>query len=142
MSVQIRVRNRGLSRRSILGAVPVVAALPLLAPAAGAATPSRGIADLVGADGKPSDLARSLARTDVSVRGYLAPSLDGRIFSVTEGSVLPCQLCGAQHDAGAGLTVQTSAPDADAPVFEIVDVSGRLEVDGGVRLANACIRAA
>jgi hypothetical protein len=142
MSGQIRACDDGLSRRSILGAVSAVAALPFLAPAAGAMTPLRGIADLVGTDGGPSDLARSLARTNVSVRGYLAPSLDGRSFSVTEGSVLPCQLCGAQHDAGPGLIVHTDTLVPDAPVFEIVEVSGRLEVEGAVRLADARIRTA
>ena len=142
MAGPTRVRDNGLSRRSILRVVPAVTALPLLASAAGAMTPAHAVADLVTADGTPSPLARSLARTEISVRGYLAPSLDGRVFSVTEGSVLPCQLCGAQHDAGAGLFVQTAAPNPDVPVFERVEVSGRLEIDDGVRLADARIRAA
>ena len=139
---QICACDDGLSRRSILSAVSAVAVLPLLASVASAMTPSPSIADLVGPDGMPSHLAWSLARTEISVRGYLAPSLDGRIFSVTEGSVLPCQLCGAQHDAGPSVIVQMDAPNANAPVFEIVEVSGRLEVDGGVRLADARIRVA
>ena len=99
-------------------------------------------ATLVTADGGASPLAVSLAQTVVSVQGYLAPGLDGQTFALTEGSVLPCQLCGTVHDAGPELAVHAGAPDPDAPVFQLVRVSGRLEVEGGLRLVDASLLAA
>lgn len=134
------VREPALGRRSVLLALPSLAALTPMA-AVRAAAPEPGLTELVGADGSATTLARSLAQTQVSVRGYLSPSLDGREFALTEGSAAPCQLCGSLHDAGSSMTVRTGEPAPGAPVFERVLVSGRLEIDGAVRLTGACIQA-
>ncbi len=131
-----------LGRRSLVVALSGLSALPLFPVAAGAATSVASVADLVAADGGASPLAMSLAQTVVSVRGYLAPGLDGRTFTITDGPVLPCQLCGAVHDAGPELAVQAGAPDPDAPVFQLVRVSGRVETQGGLRLVDASLLAA
>lgn len=122
------------------------AVLVALAGLAVHATPARAdvepaLADLLTADGSASRLALSLAQSQVSLRGYLAPSLDGRRFELMEGSVAPCQLCGATHDAGASVTVLVADPDPSAPGSQRVRVSGRLEVEGGVRLVSARIQA-
>lgn len=130
-----------LGRRSALLALPGLALAPALS-AAWAAPSGPGLAELVAADGSASSLARSLAGTQVRLLGYLAPSLDGREFALTEGPAAPCQLCGNLHDTGTGVAVRLGEPDLGAPVFERVQVSGRLEVDGGVRLVSARIQAA
>ena len=126
-----------LGRRSVLlGAGGLAAMLP----AARAAARPASLAGLVGPDGAPSPLARSLAPSWVSVRGYLAPSLDGREFTLSEQPALPCQLCGAAHEAGAGLVVVTAQPEPGAPMLQQVLASGRLDVDqalGTVRLVDA-----
>lgn len=128
-----------LGRRSMLVAV-LAASLPI---ASASATQQTDLADLVGADGSPSPLARSLTPSLVSVRGYLAPSLDGREFMLTGQPAMPCQLCGAAHDAGYGLQVFTALPDPGAPMLQQVQVSGRLELDiSGLRLVDARIQAA
>lgn len=126
-----------LNRRSVLLAVGGIAAM---LPAARASARPASLADLVGADGAPSPLARSIASSWLSVRGYLAPSLDGREFTLSEQPAMPCQLCGAAHEAGAGLMVVTAQPEAGAPALQQVVVSGRLEVDGALgamRLVDA-----
>ena len=129
-------------RRSILLAAVGLAALP--AANAGAASRQVSLADLVTADGSASGLARSLASSQVSMRGYLTPSLDGREFALTEQPAAPCQLCGASHDAGVSLAVFTAQPEPGAPMLQLIQVSGRLEVDGApgnaVRLAAAVIQ--
>ncbi len=131
----------GAARRSLLLALPGFVLLPDLARAEAGET---SLVSLAATDGSGSALARSLAQATVSVRGYLAPSLDGREFALTEKSAAACQLCGALHDVGASLAVFTDAPDPDAPVLQRVRVSGRLEVDatGGVRLVSARIQSA
>lgn len=126
-------------RRSVLLAVAGLAAWPATR---AAAAPQVGFAELVAADGTPSGLARSLASSQVSVRGYLAPSLDGQAFALTEQPAAPCQLCGATHDIGAEVLVLTAAPDAGAPMLQRVEVSGTLEVRGAVRLVAARIQPA
>ena len=129
-----------LGRRSVLTAV-LAASLPIAS--ASAATHQADLADLVDAEGIPSLLARLLTPSLVSVRGYLAPSLDGREFVLTAQPAMPCQLCGAAHDAGYGLQVFTALPDPDAPILQQVRVSGRLELDAsGLRLVDARIQAA
>lgn len=128
------------SRRTLLlAAAGLAAALPSVR---AAGSPLR-LTDLVDADGSPSQAARSLASSRVSVRGYLAPSLDGRQFTMTEQPALPCQLCGASHDAGAGMELTTARPEPGAPMVQQVEASGRLLVDGGtVRLVDAQIEVA
>ena len=109
-------------------------------PAARTTAHPASLADLVGPGGAPSPLARSIAPSWLSVRGYLAPSLDRREFTLSEQPALPCQLCGAVHEAGAGLMVVTAQPEAGAPAMQQVVVSGRLEVDsalGTMRLVDA-----
>ena len=129
-----------LGRRSVLAAA-LAASLPIAS--AGAATHQVDLADLIGSDGSSSPLARSLTPSLISVRGYLAPSLDGREFILTGQPAMPCQLCGAAHDAGYGLQVFTSLPDPGAPMLQQVQVSGRLELDtSGLRLVDARIQAA
>lgn len=131
-------------RRAVLRAASALAALVAL-PSPGFAQPGTAAlaaGDLVDADGVASALAQRLAQTIVSVRGTLAPTPDGRVFTVADGSVLPCQLCGALHDAGPSIGVETARPEPDAPAFERVQVSGRLEVGRAVRLTDARIQAA
>lgn len=129
-------------RRSVLLAL---SGLTALAPVSRAAASGPGLAELVAADGGPSAFARSLARTRVSVRGHLSPSLDGREFVLTEGPAAPCQLCGDLHDAGPGVAVHTDTLDPGAPMLRRVEVSGRIEIDDaarpGVRLVAARIQA-
>lgn len=129
---------RGVDRRSVLIGLAGVAGL---APAARAAPSAAALGDLVTGEGGASGLARSLAGTIVTLRGYLAPSLDGREFPMTDASAAPCQLCGNQHEAGRAILVRVAM--LDVPVLERVEVTGRLEVDeaGGVRLIAAGIRA-
>lgn len=132
-----------LNRRSVLAAA-LAASLPMAG--ASASTHQADLVDLMGVDGAPSPLARSLASSLISIRGYLAPSLDGREFTLTGQPPMPCQLCGAAHDAGYGLQVFTALPDPGAPMLQQVRVSGRLELDAappsGLRLVDARIQAA
>ena len=140
------VSRPNLHRRAVILALSGVAALKPTVGAASTAASEPALADLVAADGSPSALAWSLAQTQASVRGYLAPSLDGREFTLTEGPALPCQLCGDLHGVGASVVVRTGEPEPSAPAFRLVQVAGRLEVDGaqrpGIRLTSARIRAA
>ena len=131
--------GRPPGRRAVLLAAAGLAAWPA---ARASAALQVGFAELVAADGTPSGLARSLASSQVSVRGYLAPSLDGQAFGFTEQPAASCQLCGATHDTGAEMLVLTEAPDAGAPMLQRVEVSGTLEVGGAVRLVAARIRPA
>ena len=87
--------------------------------------------DLASADGTASDLARAQAGTRIAVQGYLAPSLDGRAFILSDGSPMPCGLCGTVHDAGASFAAHADGPIGDAPEIGIVE--GRLAVDSGGR---------
>lgn len=135
-----RAATRPPGRRAVLLAAAGLAAWP--AARAAAAVPQVAFADLVAADGSPSAFARSLASSQVSVRGYLAPSLDGQTFALTEQPAAPCQLCGATHGIGAEMPVLTEAPDAGAPMLQRVEVSGTLEVRGAVRLVAARIQPA
>src|SRR5215210_496323 len=91
-----------LDRRSVLAGI---AGLITFAPVARAhAKDEVPLANLVGPDGQASDLARSMTGQMVRIRGYLAPSLDGREFALSESSPGACQLCGAIHDPGAIIT--------------------------------------
>lgn len=91
--------------------------------------------DLAGADGTASELSRARMGSRVRVRGYLGPSLDGRSFVLSDGSPMPCGLCGTIHDIGASLAALSDAPVSGAP--EIAIVEGRLVVDDGGRPAIA-----
>jgi hypothetical protein len=117
-----------LDRRSVLAGI---AGLITLAPLARAhAQDELPLANLVGADGQASDLARSMTGETVRVRGYLAPSLDGREFALSESSPGACQLCGAIHDPGATITIRSAPTEGVPPIFEPVLVEGQLAVAG------------
>ena len=88
------------------------------------------LANLVGPDGRASDLARSMTGQMVRIRGYLAPSLDGREFALSESSPGACQLCGAIHDPGATITIRSASTEGVPPTFEPVLVEGQLAVTG------------
>ena len=117
-----------LDRRSVLAGM---AGLITLVPLARAhAKDELPLADLVGPNGQASDLARSMTGQTVKVRGYLAPSLDGREFALSEASPGICQLCGAIHDPGATITIRSTSTESVLPNFEPVLVEGRLAVTG------------
>lgn len=128
------------ARRTVLLGLGSLAAAALDAKPVRAATTGPSIADLVTDDGRPTILAGTLADTEVSLRGYLGPSLDGREFALTEALAMPCQLCGVIHDAGGSLAVRTAALVQGAPVLDSVLVTGRLALGGGVRLLDASIQ--
>jgi len=128
------------ARRTVLLGLGSLAAAVLDAKPVRAATAGPSIADLVTDDGRPTTLACTLADTEVSLRGYLGPSLDGREFALTEALAMPCQLCGVMHDAGGSLAVRTAALVQDAPVLDSVLVTGRLALEDGVRLLDASIQ--
>jgi len=117
-----------LDRRSVLAGIAGLIALAPLTPAA--AQDEVPLADLVGPDGQASDLARSMTGWTVRVRGYLAPSLDGREFALSESSPGACQLCGVIHDPGATITIRSAATGDAPPIFEPVLVEGQLAVTG------------
>jgi hypothetical protein len=131
-----------IGRRSVLAGL---AGMITLAPLARAhAKGEVGLADLVGSDGRPSDFARSKVGQTISVRGYLAPSLDGFEFALSEASPGVCQLCGATHDPGRTMTIRSSSAESSLPTFELVQVEGRLTVPEAVdtmRLLDAKVRA-
>ena len=113
-----------LGRRSVLAGL---ATFITLVPLAGARTQSlTRLADLIGRDGQASELARSMVGRTILVRGYLAPSLDGVEFSLSEASAGACQLCGNSHDPGATITIRTNSPASALPAFELVQAQGRL----------------
>ena len=113
-----------LGRRSVLAGVATLVCLaPLSKATAGAET---RLADLVKPDGRPSELARAMSGQMVTLRGYLAPSLDGIEFALSESSPGVCQLCGSIHEPGATVTLRTSAPSRSLPILELVQVKGRL----------------
>jgi hypothetical protein len=62
----------------------------------------------------------------VKVRGYLAPSLDGREFALSESSPGACQLCGTIHDPGATITIHSASTEGVPPIFEPVLVEGQV----------------
>jgi hypothetical protein len=66
----------------------------------------------------------------VRIRGYLAPSLDGREFALSESSPGACQLCGTIHDPGATITIRSASTEGVSPIFEPVLVEGQLAVTG------------
>jgi hypothetical protein len=115
-----------LDRRSVLAGIAGLIALTPLAKAH--AKDELPLANLVGPDGRPSDVARSMTGQTVRVRGYLAPSLDGREFSLSEASAGACQLCGSIHDPGATITIRSIPSEGAPPVFEPVLVEGQLAV--------------
>ena len=117
-----------LDRRSVLTGI---AGLITLAPLARAyAQGELPLANLVGPDGQASNLARSMTGQTVRVRGYLAPSLDGREFALSESSPGACQLCGTIHDPGATITIRSAPTEGVPPIFEPVLVEGQLAVIG------------
>jgi hypothetical protein len=117
-----------LDRRSVLAGI---AGLITLAPLASAhAKDELPLANLVGPDGQASDLAWSMTGQTVKIRGYLAPSLDGREFPLSESSPGACQLCGAIHDPGVTITIRSASTEGALPIFEPVVVEGQLAVTG------------
>ncbi|MBM1174825.1 hypothetical protein [Microvirga arabica] len=117
-----------LDRRSVLTGI---AGLITLAPLARAyAQDELPLANLVGPDGQASDLARSMTGQTVRVRGFLAPSLNGREFALSESSPGACQLCGTIHDPGAKITIRSASTEGVPPIFEPVLVEGQLAVTG------------
>ena len=117
-----------LDRRSVLTGI---AGLIALAPLARAyAQDELPLANLVGPDGQASDFARSMMGQTVRTRGYLAPSLDGREFALSEASPGACQLCGTIHDPGATITIRSASTEGIPPIFEPVLVEGQLAVTG------------
>jgi hypothetical protein len=130
-----------LDRRSVLaGIAGLIALVPVTAASAQDEVP---LANLVGPDGQASDLTRSMMGRTVQVRGYLAPSLDGREFALSESSPGACQLCGVIHDAGATIAVHSAAADGAPPILEPVLVEGQLAFAGPaatVALLDAKIR--
>jgi hypothetical protein len=118
-----------LNRRSVLAGIT---GLITLAPLASAhAKDELLLANLVGPDGQASDLTRSMTGQTVRLRGYLAPSLDGREFALSESSPCACQLCGAIHDPGATITIRSGSTEGALPIFEPVLLEGQLVVIGG-----------
>jgi hypothetical protein len=69
-----------------------------------------------------------MAGQPVRVRGYLAPSLDGIEFALSEASPGACQLCGEIHDPGARITIRSAPRESTPPIFEPVLVQGQLVV--------------
>jgi hypothetical protein len=117
-----------LDRRSVLAGI---AGLITLAPLASAhAKDELPLANLVGPNGQASDLARSMTGQTIRVRGYLAPSLDGRAFALSEASPGACQLCGAIHNPGATITIRSASSEGAPPIFEPVLVEGQLALTG------------
>ena len=117
-----------LDRRSVLAGI---AGLITFAPLARAhAKDELPLANLVRPDGRASDLARSMTGQMVRIRGYLAPSLDGREFALSESSPGACQLCGTIHDPGATITIRSALTEGVPPIFEPVLVEGQLAVTG------------
>jgi hypothetical protein len=117
-----------LDRRSVLaGIAGLIALVPVTSAFAHDEVP---LANLVGPDGQASDLARSVMGRTVRVRGYLAPSLDGREFALSEASPGACQLCGVIHDAGATITVRSASAEGAPPILEPVLVEGQLAIAG------------
>ncbi|MBO1907810.1 hypothetical protein J4G37_23240 [Microvirga sp. 3-52] len=117
-----------LDRRTVLAGI---AGLITLAPLASAhARDELPLASLVGPDGQTSDLARSMTGRTIRVRGYLAPSLDGREFSLSESSPGTCPLCGAIHDPGATITIRSASTEGTLPILEPVLLEGQLAVTG------------
>jgi hypothetical protein len=115
-----------IGRRSVLAGL---AGMITLAPLAGAhAKGEISLSDLVRSDGRPSDFARSKAGQTITVRGYLAPSLDGFEFALSEASPGVCQLCGATHDPGRTMIIRSSSAESSLPTFELVQAEGRLKV--------------
>ncbi|WP_414474809.1 hypothetical protein [Microvirga sp. M2] len=113
-------------RRSVLAGI---AGLIALAPVAAASAQDEvSLANLVGPDGQASDLARSMTGRTIRVRGYLAPSLDGREFALSESSPGACQLCGVIHDPGATITIRSASAKDAPPILEPVLVEGQLAV--------------
>ena len=117
-----------LNRRSVLAGIT---GLITLAPLASAhAKDELLLANLVRLDGQASDLARSMTGQTVRLRGYLAPSLDGREFALSESSPGACQLCGAIHNPGATITIRSASTEGALPIFKPVLLEGQLEVTG------------
>jgi hypothetical protein len=117
-----------LDRRSVLVGI---AGLITLTPLASAhAQDELPLASLVGPDGQASDLARSMTGQTIQVRGYLAPSLDGCEFALSESSPGACQLCGAIHDPGATITIRSASTEGASAIFEPILVEGQLAVTG------------
>lgn len=129
----------GPDRRTLLaGLAGSVAILPA---AALGAEPARSLGQFVTETG-PSDLARSLSGTRLTLRGYLAPSLDGLSFAMSEASPAPCQLCGELHDPGRSLGIRLAERRPGTPVMALVEVEGelRLSPDAALLLADARVR--
>jgi hypothetical protein len=115
-----------IDRRSVLAGIGGLIALSPFVRAQ--AKDEFRLADLVGPDGYASDIARSMAGRTVKVRGYLAPSLDGIEFALSESSPGACQLCGEIHDPGARITIHSAIPESTPPIFEPVLIEGQLMV--------------
>jgi len=115
-----------VDRRSVLAGIGGLIALSPFVTAQ--AKDELRLADLVGPDGHASDVARSMAGRTVRVRGYLAPSLDGIEFALSESTPGACQLCGEIHDPGARITIRSAARESTLPIFEPILVEGQLMV--------------
>lgn len=124
------------SRRGfITGTVILAAAAPLAARAATGLT----IADLANYEGRASPLAHSLIGQSATLRGYFAPSVGDGEFVLFEAPAAPCQLCGVLHDAGANLVVAGAEVAADVSMLRLIEVTGRVEIDGGMTRIVAAV---
>ena len=105
------------------------------------------IPELVLRSGAATELSRQLQGRTVALSGYLAPSLkrSSSTFLLTQGSSLPCMLCGNVHKIGAEIRIVLLKPQeaSDVPVNEPVIITGQLNLDykEGVHLAAATLRA-
>jgi hypothetical protein len=117
-----------LDRRSLLaGIAGLIALVPVTSASAQDEVP---LTNLVGPEGQASDLARSMMGRTIRVRGYLAPSLDGREFALSESSPGVCQLCGVIHDPGATIKINSASSESAPSILEPVLVEGQLAVTG------------
>ena len=88
------------------------------------------ISELVLRAGAVTELGRQLQGRTVALSGYLAPSLkrSSSTFLLTQGSSLPCMLCGNVHKIGAEIRIVLLKPQeaSDVPVNEPVIITGQL----------------
>ena len=131
-----------IARRSLLTGLAGLALASGVGRARAATAPR--ISQLVDDDWAATDLARSLAGREVTLRGYFAPALRAGVsFDLYERPAAPCQLCGSIHDAGASLPVEGAAAPKDASMMKALDVTGRLAIDekGMARLVASSVAA-
>lgn len=117
-------------RRSVLAGLAALAFAPVASASNALAEQRLRIGDLSNDNGVATDAAKARLGEEITLRGYFAPSMrTGVLFDLFEKPAALC-MCGFFHDAGASIAVTGAERPAGLTMLRMVEVQGRIAVDG------------